>query len=70
MRAFFRRFFTFVIPLACISYYPAIGILDRLDPLNSSTLWQWISPGIGILFLILCLQIWSFGVRNYRSTGS
>ena len=69
-RPWFRRFFTFVIPLACISYYPAIGVLDRLDPLNSSILWQWVSPAIGVLFLILCLQIWKFGVRHYRSTGS
>jgi len=66
----FRRFFTFVIPLACVSYYPGLAILDRPDALGASPLFQWLSPAIGFLFLLVCLQIWTFGVRHYRSTGS
>ena len=31
-RPWFRRFFTMVIPLACINYFPALAILGRADP--------------------------------------
>ncbi len=66
----FRRLFTYVIPLACISYYPALAILGRVDPLGSSLMFQWLSPAIGIAFLGVSLVVWQFGVRYYKSTGS
>lgn len=67
----FRRFFTFVVPLACVSYYPALGILGRSDAVSGCPIWfQWSSPVIGVLFLILSLRAWHFGVRHYYSTGS
>ena len=69
-RPWFRRFFTAVIPLACVSYFPALAILDRVDPLGSPAYFQWLAPSAGALFLILCLQLWKVGVRHYRSTGS
>ena len=69
-REWFRRFFTYVIPLACVSYYPALGILERPDPLGSGPLLQWLAPTVGLLFFVICLRIWQVGVRHYRSTGS
>ncbi len=69
-REWFRRFFTYVIPLACISYYPALALLEKADPLGSSLYFQWLSPCVGMVFLALCLQLWKIGVRHYRSTGS
>ena len=66
----FRRFFTYVIPLACISYYPALVILNRTDPLGSPTWFQWTAPAIGAIFYVLCLQFWHLCTRHYRSTGS
>ncbi|NKB67384.1 MAG: ABC transporter permease [Candidatus Latescibacteria bacterium] len=69
-REWFRRFFTYVIPLACVSYFPALSILDRTDPLGSTRLFQWLAPLVGLLFFALCLRLWNFGVRHYRSTGS
>ena len=69
-RPWFRRLFTYVIPLACVSYYPALAILDRADPLGSSVYFQWLAPLFGFAFFALCLQIWKVGVRHYRSTGS
>lgn len=69
-RQWFRRFFTFVIPLACVSYYPTLGLLGRADPLGSPAYLYWMSPLVGFCFLAFCLQIWQFGVRHYRSTGS
>jgi viologen exporter family transport system permease protein len=67
----FRRFFTFVVPLACVSYFPALGILGRDDPALGSPAWfHWLAPLIGVSFLFVMLQFWHFGVRHYRSTGS
>ena len=69
-RPWFRLFFTYAVPLAAISYYPAIAIMGRPDPLGSSLLFQYLSPIIGVAFLALSLQVWKIGVRNYTSTGS
>jgi ABC-2 type transport system permease protein len=67
----FRDVFVFVIPLATINYFPAHFILGRAETtFNSSPLIQCVSPVFGFLFLLFCLQIWRFGVRRYRSTGS
>ena len=46
-RAWFRRFFTYVIPLACVSYYPALGILERPDPLGFRPVIPMASPDRG-----------------------
>lgn len=69
-RPWFRRFFTFVIPLACINYFPGVAILGRPDPLGTSLAFQRLAPLAGPLFLLIALQIWKIGVRHYRSTGS
>ena len=69
-RRWFSRFFTFVIPLGCIDYFPAIAILGRDDPLGYSAAFHWLSPLAGPLFLLIALQAWKIGVRHYRSTGS
>jgi ABC-2 type transport system permease protein len=66
----FVKIFTFVIPLACVNYYPVIAILGRDDVLNSPVWFQWVSPLVGVVFLLVCLRIWEFGVKHYRSTGS
>ena len=69
-RQWFRRFFTFVVPLACITYFPALAILGRQDPLGSSIVFQYLAPLIGLAFLGVALRVWQIGVRHYRSTGS
>ena len=68
--SWFRKFFIFVVPLACINYFPAMGILNKADPLNSPAWLPWLSPIVGIVFFILALQVFKFGVRHYKSTGS
>ncbi len=70
-RTWFRRLFTFVVPLACVSYFPALAILGRDDTVLSSPVWfRWSAPLAGVLFLVVSLQVWKFGIRHYRSTGS
>ncbi|NQT87690.1 ABC-2 family transporter protein [bacterium] len=69
-RPWFRRIFTVVVPLGCINYFPAMAILGRSDPLGTGPLFHWLSPLVGVAFLLATLQVWRFGVRHYRSTGS
>jgi ABC-2 type transport system permease protein len=69
-RPWFRRFFTFVIPLACVNYFPGVAILGRSDPIGTPLGVQYLAPLAGPLFLLIALQAWKFGVRHYRSTGS
>jgi ABC-2 type transport system permease protein len=69
-RPWFRQFFTFVIPLACINYFPGVAILGRQDPVGTARLFQYTAPLAGPLFLLVCLRLWAAGVRHYQSTGS
>jgi ABC-2 type transport system permease protein len=66
----FRRFFTYVVPLACLNYFPSLAITGMRDPLDTPAWVSWASPGVGLLFLLVTLQIWKLGERHYTSTGS
>jgi ABC-2 type transport system permease protein len=66
----FRRFFTYVIPLACLNYFPALALTDVVDPLGTPRWVPWISPLVGVAFLLVSLLVWRMGVRHYTSTGS
>jgi ABC-2 type transport system permease protein len=65
-----RRFFTFVVPLACVNYFPILFVLGKPDPLGSPTWFQVISPAAGFLFFLVGIAIWRAGIRRYASTGS
>jgi len=65
-----RRFFTFVVPLAFVTYLPALFILDRPDPLSLPRALQFLSPVVAAAFFFVARWAWSFGVRHYQSTGS
>jgi ABC-2 type transport system permease protein len=67
---YFRRFFTFVVPLACVAYFPIIAILGIADPLGSPLVFQVLAPLAGVLFFLFSLLMWQIGVRHYTSTGS
>jgi ABC-2 type transport system permease protein len=69
-RSWFRKLFTYVIPLGCVSYLPGVAILGREDPLGTPVVVQWLAPLAGPAFLLLALAAWRVGVRHYRSTGS
>ncbi len=66
----FRRFFTFIVPLACVCYFPIVGILERSDPLGTPYWFQCLAPAAGIVFLLVIFRAWRFGVSRYTSTGS
>ncbi len=69
-RTWFRRFFTLVIPMGCVTYFPILAILGRPDPLGTSLAFQYTAPLFGLLYFVLSLFIWRLGLRHYRSTGS
>jgi ABC-2 type transport system permease protein len=68
-RPWFRRFFTFVVPLACVTYLPGLAIMGRADPLGTSLVAQALAPLGGVAFLAAALQLWRAGVRRYMSAG-
>lgn len=66
----FQQFFTFFIPLTCVSYFPILAVLGKASAF-SIPLWVcYISPISGILFLLIALRLWKLGERYYCSTGS
>lgn len=70
-RPWFRKFFTFVVPLACVTYYPALAILERTDrATGTSRSWQLAAPAAGLVVLAVALLVWRWGVKHYRSTGT
>ena len=58
------RFYTYVVPMACVQYYPLLYLLDR------GPVWYGLLPAAGFLFLIPSYILWRIGVRHYKSTGS
>ena len=66
----FRRFFIFVVPLAFVTYFPALYFLDRPDALGFPEICRFLSPVTALAFLAVARGVWSFGVRHYQSTGS
>ena len=66
----FTDFFTCVIPLACVAYFPIVGVLGIPDPLGSTLLTQSLAPLAGFVFFGVCLAFWFFGMKRYQSTGS
>ncbi len=65
-----RRFFTYVVPLAFVSYLPALYILGRDDPLGLPPVLQVCSPFVALAFLVVARGCWALGVRHYQGTGS
>lgn len=59
------RFFTYVVPLALVQYYPFLYITGRTD----NRLYMFL-PLAGMLFAVPSFLLWKIGLRHYKSTGS
>jgi ABC-2 type transport system permease protein len=66
----FREFLIFVVPLACVGYFPVVRMLGRNDALGAPAWLCAASPLMGFVFLAIAARLWRFGVRRYTSTGS
>lgn len=62
---FVLKFFTYIIPLAFVNYYPLLYIIGK-----SHNVLYMFSPLIACLFIIPSFILWKFGVRHYVGTGS
>lgn len=69
-RPWFRRFFTFAVPLASINIVPASVLFARPELAGAPMAAAWFSPLVGVAFPLLALRAWDFGARHYRSMGS
>ncbi len=67
---FMQRLFVFIVPLAFGTYIPVCYVLGRALPFGLPTWLAFIAPLIALLFALLALGVWTFGVHRYQSTGS
>lgn len=61
-----RFIFTFLIPIAFVSYYPSLIFLRP----NDIPILTFLSPVIGIIFFYISYKIWMKGAMSYTGTGS
>ena len=61
------KFFTYVVPLAFVNYYPFLYLIDRIEEKRALYM---LSPLCAIVFLIPAYIFWKIGVKHYKSTGS
>jgi ABC-2 type transport system permease protein len=66
----FQRFFIYLVPLSCVTYFPLVALMGLDDPLGTTRAFQIAAPLAGPLFLAATFQVWKLGVRHYTSTGS
>jgi ABC-2 type transport system permease protein len=67
---YMRLFFLWVIPVGFVTYYPALFVLGKDDPLGIPDSFMLLGPVIVALFCLLVAWSWRQGIRHYRSTGS
>lgn len=61
------KFFTFIVPLAFINYYPFLYLIGKNQ---GHDIFYMLSPMLSLLFIIPSYVLWRFGVSHYKSTGS
>ena len=66
----FRRVVAFGLGFGFVSYYPALGLLGRPDPLGGPGWLAWCGPLVSAVAAAAAALIWRTAVRHYRSTGS
>lgn len=62
--------FLYLVPLGLTSYYPALYVLAKPDPLGLPPLVQFLAPLVAAVFFLIGLGVWELGLRHYQSTGS
>jgi ABC-2 type transport system permease protein len=65
-----QRFFTFIVPLAFVSYFPALYLLDRPEAQHLPGWLPVMTPVAAALLALVAWLAWQVGVRHYQSTGS
>ena len=60
-----QKFFTYILPIALVNYYPLLYIIGK-----TNNKFYMILPIFTIIFIIPCYAVWKIGIRKYKSTGS
>ena len=63
---FFRKFFTYIIPLGVVNYLP----LQYLLSYSGANLFNALCPLISFVFFGLCYLLFKWSLTKYKSTGS
>ncbi|MCW6009563.1 ABC transporter permease [Micromonospora sp. CPCC 205371] len=66
----FRRVFAYGLGFGFVSYYPALALLGRTDPLGLRGGRGARAPAVSVAIAAAPAAVWRVGVRHYRSTGS
>ena len=64
-KKFIRVFFTLVIPITVVNYYPLEYLTERTD-----NILYLLAPLYSFAILFISTKIFSFGMKKYQSTGS
>ena len=67
--SWFRLVVTGLIPVAFMNYYPALILLDKIEPTNA---WGWLgylSPIVALVLTGITAGVWHFGLRRYAGAG-
>lgn len=64
------RAVTFVVPLAFVTWQPALYLLDRPDPTGLPEALRYLGPFVAVALALVAALVWRFGLSRYRSTGS
>ncbi len=65
-----RFIFLWVVPIGFMTYYPAVYLLDKDDPLGAPAAASFVAPLAAIAFCVAIGYGWQVAIRHYRSTGS
>jgi ABC-2 type transport system permease protein len=65
----FRRFLAYVVPLAFVTYFPALYVLGKPDPLGLPHVLQFLSAPVALALTAVAGAAWRVAVRHYRSAG-
>ena len=60
-----QKFFTYILPIALVNYYPLLYIIGK-----TNNIFYMILPIFTTIFIIPCYAVWKIGIRKYKSTGS
>lgn len=62
--------FTFIIPCAYTSYYPAMVLFGKADDVYSGSIIPYIGPLIAVIMIALVHILWHRAIQIYQSSGN
>lgn len=65
---YFQIFVTCFLPVAFINYYPSVVLLRKAA--GEIPAWQYFTPLVSVLMLVIAAFVWTRGVSRYAGTGN